>query len=161
LLSVILAVVLFIFDATLTQQFSTYLDKLPWTSAHAETTETASDDENSGIFGAFSEILNGLSGIVSSSGSDGMSGDLLADDSETDGSEADMQTASTDGLAWIDGDFKVTYELDEGAGLSAFMNRKTTPAPSSSDRTNRLQSGVRHSESVVFSPLGIAVGYSV
>jgi hypothetical protein len=52
-----------------------------------------------------------------------MSGDLLADDSETDGSEAEIQSASaTDGLAWIDGDFKVTYEVDEGAGLSAFMN---------------------------------------
>ncbi|MDR1747217.1 MAG: zinc ribbon domain-containing protein [Tannerella sp.] len=122
ILSVILAIVLFIFGATLTQQFSPYLDKLPWTSAQTETTETVSDDENYGIFSSFSDILSGLSGIVSSAGSDGLSGDLVTDESVTDESEADTQTASADGLAWIDGNFKVTYEVDEGAGMSAFMN---------------------------------------
>ncbi|MDR1723212.1 MAG: hypothetical protein LBR84_04635, partial [Tannerella sp.] len=121
LLSVIFAIVLFIFGATLTQQFSPYLDKLPWTSYQTETTETTADKDASGMLGSLSEILGGLSGIVSSAGNEGISGDLFTDENTTDETSKDTQTAD-DGLSWIDGDFKVTYEVDEAAGASAFMN---------------------------------------
>jgi len=121
IISVILSIALFIFGATLTRRFSPYLDKLPRISSQDKTTETAAD-ENSGIFGSFSDILSGLSGIGSSKEGEEVADDLIADESATDETPADEQTADADGLAWIDGDFKVTYEVDEAAGMNVLMN---------------------------------------
>ncbi|MDR1719400.1 MAG: zinc-ribbon domain-containing protein [Dysgonamonadaceae bacterium] len=118
LLGVILAVALFIFGATLTKQFSPYLDKLPWSNSQTEQTDTTSNDDSSSIF----DLLKGLSGIVSSGDDGAVSDDLVVDENATDEASNDSKTSATDGLAWIDGDFKVTYEVDEAAGMKAIMN---------------------------------------
>ncbi|MDR1763001.1 MAG: zinc-ribbon domain-containing protein [Dysgonamonadaceae bacterium] len=122
-LGIILAIVFTAFAATLTKQFSPYIEKYaPWIKT--DRGEAAENESSDGIFGSFSDILNGLAGTAASENES--SEDLLADENRSGQTATDAKTSEAEGLAWIDGNFKIEYETDAAGGVSAMMNSNST-----------------------------------